>query len=274
MDQIQERIQEDELEEAPPEETPPETPPEVTQEALDTGWLPEDQFKGDKKKWRPAEEWVERGRTLIPIIKTQLRTTESELANLKREFERQKKTSEKLVQMSEKVGQEAYERAKRELTQQQVTAVSEGDVEKWQKLEDEKDKLTKPEPVAPEPEQFNPAFNDWHKNNDWYLNDEDLTTFANAHAQQINPEGKMDATTLYENVEKKVKELFPHKFSNPARDNLSPVDSPSQLGNDRPSDKKTYADLPADAKAMCNSFVKQGLIKSREAYVKSYYEEE
>jgi hypothetical protein len=266
-------------EELPPEqspETPPETLPEVTQEAIDTGWIPKDDFKGDKSKWRPAEEWVERGRTLIPIIKTQLRGTETKLEKALADLERQRKTTEKLLKMSETVGQEAYDRAKRELTQKQVQAVVDGDVETWQKLEDDKEKLTKPEPIAPEPEPEinNPVFNEWHKTNDWYLKDPDLTDFANLHAQRINPEGGMDAGTLYTEVEKKVKELFPHKFSNPNRENLSTVDTPSQLGGEIKPTGKSYADLPADAKKQCNTWVKDGTFKSREAYVKSYFEEE
>lgn len=279
MDQLQERIQEDELEELSQEETPeapPETPPEITQEALDTGWIPEDQFKGDKSKWRPADEWVERGKTLIPIINSQLKGIKTENATLKEQLEQQRKTTEKLIKMSEKVGQESYERARRELTQKQVAAVGEGDVATWQELEDQKEKLEKPEPIAPEPkaEPSVPAeFKAWVDKNEWFTTDEDMAIFANAHAQRIDPEGKMTITQRCEKVTEKVKELFPHKFSNPARENLSPVDTPSQMGGTKPSGK-TYTDLPADAKKQCNIWVKDGTFKSREAYVKSYFEEE
>jgi len=279
MDQLQEKIQEDQLEELPPEptpEAPPETPPEIIQEAIDTGWIPKDDFKGDKSKWRPPEEWVERGKTLIPIINKQLRGTQAQLATMKAELERNRKTTEKLLKMSETVGQREYERAKRELTQKQVAAVGEGDVATWQELEDQKEKLTKPEPIAPEPEPeiTNPVFNTWHETNDWYLKDPDLTDFANLHAQRINPDGKMDAGTLYTEVEKKVKDLFPHKFSNPNRENLSPVDSPSQSGGEVKPTGKSYADLPADARKQCGIFIKDGIFKTKEDYTKSYFEEE
>ena len=267
----------------PTEEAPPEAPPEIaseiTAEAIRTGWQPEEDFKGDKTRWRPADKWVERGKTLIPIINAQLRNTTTELESVKAELERQRKTSEKLVKMSETIGQQEYERAKRELTHKQVAAVSEGDVDSWQKLEDEKDKLTKPEPVAPEPDpepNVPPEFKEWvdKPENQWFTDDEDLAVFANAYAGKIDPEGRMSIKNRCEAVAKKVKDVFPHKFTNPARENPSAVDTPSQSGTDIPTGKKTYADLPAEAKTVCNNYIKQGLFTTREKYVKSYFEEE
>jgi hypothetical protein len=37
---------------------------------------------------------------------------------------------------------------------------------------------------------------------------------------------------------------------------------------------KTYNDLPADAKAMCDQNVEQKLFKNKEDWVKAYFEEE
>jgi chromosome segregation ATPase len=280
MDQLQEKIQEDEIKEEVPEETPP-APPEIATEVIDRakgmGWIPEEEFKGDKKRWRPANEYVQRADEMLPIMKSQMGKYETKISTLENTIEDQRKTTEKLIKMSEKVGEEAYKRAKRDITQQQVQAVTDGDVETWQKLEDKKDDLKPPEPVEPvktEPEPLNPAFEEWHGKNDWYLKDKEMTNFANEFGRMINPNNEMAVNEWYSKVEDRVKAVYPDKFTNPARANASPVDGGSVQPAPSSSDGDTYTDLPADVKTICNQNVKDGLYKNKEAWAKAYFEEE
>jgi hypothetical protein len=263
--------------EVPPEapEAPPEIAPEITQKALDTGWQPEEQFKGDKSRWRPADKWVERGETLIPIIKAQNKNLYSEVNTLKATLEAQKQTTAKLLKMSEKTQEVAYDRARKEIEDKQFTAVQEGDVETWRQLKDEENKLEKPEPIVQEQtSDETPGFNEWHTKNEWYKSDTDLTIFADAYGYNYKDMNK-DATPqdVFDAVEKKVKEVFPQKFENANRSIPSAVDT-GTIGAGAEPTGDTYADLPADAKVMCNQNVKDGLIKSKEDWVKSYFEEE
>lgn len=280
MDQLQEKIQEDELEqveEAPPEEKPPEISTEVIDRAKGMGWISEEEFKGDKKRWRPANEYVQRADEMLPIMKSQMGKYETKIGVLETTIEDQRKTTEKLIKMSEIMGEEAYKRAKRDITKQQVQAVTDGDVETWQKLEDKKDDLQSPEPIEPvrtEPEQLNPAFEAWHGKNDWYLKDNEMTTFANEYGRTINPDNKMDVNEWYSKVEERIRAVYPDKFTNPARSNPSPVDGGSVQPPPPSSDENTYADLPADVKTICNRNVKDGLYKNKEAWAKTYFEEE
>jgi hypothetical protein len=50
----------------------------------------------------------------------------------------------------------------------------------------------------------------------------------------------------------------------------NPANPGGNRGNGGPRGAKTFADLPPNAKAMCDKWVKQGLIKTREDYVKAY----
>ena len=100
-----------------------------------------------------------------------------------------------------------------------------------------------------------------------------MAVFANAYAGKIDPKGEMSITTRCEKVAEKVKAVFAHKFTNPNRSNPSPVDTPSVGGEPKPTGK-TYADLPADAKKQCNTWIKDGTFKSKESYTRSYFEEE
>jgi len=49
----------------------------------------------------------------------------------------------------------------------------------------------------------------------------------------------------------------------------SPVEGTTNGGNRSPSNKKSYENLPADAKAACDKFVRQKLM-TKEQYVASY----
>jgi hypothetical protein len=276
----------DEIIEVETPETPPEAPPveppgiapEVVQEAVDTGWIPEDQFKGDKSMWRDADKWVERGRELIPIIKTHNKTLRTEVATLKSAADEQSKTLKRLIKMSESTTKQAYERAKADIVQQQESAVTEGDVETFQRLEKRKDELVPPElpETKEEPAEgvANPEYLEWHKKNDWFLTDQDMTDFANAYAARIDPKLAMPVGDRCATVEKKVRELFPQKFNNPNRNNPSPVDGGSVQPAPPASDGNAYADLPVDVKTVCNRNVKDGLYKNKEVWAKAYFEEE
>ena len=255
-------------------EAPPEIPDEVIQRAKMMGDIPKEEFRGDPSKWVPADKYVERADNLMPILKSQLGKYEGEISNLKATVESQRKTTEKLLKMGETVQQRAYEQAKRELTKEQVQAVTDGDVTKWQQLEDQKEGLPKPEPVVVEEPQISPAFNSWKSGNEWYLKDDDMTEYANFYGQSLQSKSPtMPYEELLVKVEEKIKQTFPQRFENPERAKPSVVDG-SATREIAPKAGNSYNDLPADAKEMCNQNVKQGLFKSKEDWVKSYFEED
>jgi len=271
--------------EAPPE-APPEIAPEVIERARLMGHIPKEEFKGDPERWVPADKYVERAESLMPILKSQLGKYEEKITTLESTVESQKKTTEKLLKMSEKIGEEAYKQAKKDLTKKQAQAVADGDVDTWQKIEDEKDKLEKPEPIQVEETPSStdtPLFKEWHKENNWYRKigttsgDEDMTMYADTFSYNLkarNP--SLTEREIFKIASEKVKEVFPHKFSNPKREEVSPVDTSIPSTQTKP-DGKTYNDLPADAKAQCKILVNDPSIfsiKTNEDFVKSYFEEE
>lgn len=255
---------------------------QIVEKAQRMGWIPPEQFKGSKDNFVPADKFVQRAEEMMPIMKTQLnkydekvQKYESEIMGLKSTLDAQKKTTEKLVKMSKTISERAYEQAKKDLVRQQAQAVSDGDVEKWQALEEQKDKLEKPDPIEmeKEPVQQNPVFDQWHQGNDWYLKDSDMTIWANGYAQQIQTQSPtMPYDQVLKTVETKAKEVFSHKFENPNRQQAPAVDSGNGSADVKPN-KKTYNSLPADAKAACENVVAQGLM-TKEEYVKEYFSEE
>ena len=98
VDQVTDPPEEEEVEEivAPAAETP-EADKEVETAARDMGWVPESEWKGDPEHWRPADEFVQRGKELAPIIASQLRKERAERSREQTEF---KKTISNLEKMS------------------------------------------------------------------------------------------------------------------------------------------------------------------------------
>jgi hypothetical protein len=257
-----------------PPETIQEISAEVVQRAKGMGHIPKEEFRGDPEKWVPADKYVERAENLMPILKSQLGKYEGEISSLKATVDSQKKTTEKILKMNEKTQELAYDRAVKDVTEKQAKFVEDGNVDEWRRLENEKEKIERPEPVVVEEPVQNPVFDQWKVSNDWYLKDQKLTEYANYRGEKIQAENPTFAySDVLSKVEAEIKETFPDKFENPNRAKPSVVDS----GATREIVAKKgsgYSDLPSDAKTICDQNVSQGLYKSKEDWVKSYSEEE
>lgn len=254
--------------------------PVVEDEARKMGWVPEDEWKGDPEKWRPAEEFVERGKNIVPIMRDRLEKLEKELQIIA------KANKEEL----KKVRESAYTQAKREYDQKladlnakKFEAIQSADVDEYTKIEKELASLPKPEvPVEPE-KATNPVFEDWNQKNPWYapdLNnlgegDRSLTLFANAMAADVTARKPgLPPEQFYAEVERLVKAEFPHKFKNERREQPDLVGS----GHKAPSKgKKSFADLPDEAKSAYKRAAARlksvGREFTKEDYVKQYFEE-
>ncbi|HEX4922361.1 MAG TPA: hypothetical protein VFV92_16675, partial [Candidatus Bathyarchaeia archaeon] len=69
-----------------------------------------------------------------------------------------------------------------------------------------------------------------------------------------------------------LKEEMPEKFSNTRRQNGSPVSGSSETASSGSRSRGPSArDLPAEAKAAGERFVKQGLFKDLNEYAKDYF---
>jgi hypothetical protein len=106
----------------------------------------------------------------------------------------------------------------------------------------------------------------WLADNRWYVEDDKLGTFADGAAEKVRAQG-FSGKAYYDELTRIVKATFPEKFENPNRQRENAVgggEPTSSSGN-----KKTYKNLPKEAKDACDMFVEQGIM-TREAYVESY----
>ncbi len=122
------------------------------------------------------------------------------------------------------------------------------------------------------PPKIDPVVLQWTEDEgNWFKTNAVMRQFAIAfHGDllQQNPSLSMEENLALTKAE--VQKRFPEKFENPARKQAAAVSEPSTSGP-RKSNGKTYADLPAEAKAACDRYVKTIPNYKREEYVKTYF---
>jgi hypothetical protein len=243
-----------------------ETDEDIELEALAMGWKPESQFKGPKDKFVSAAEYVERGKTIMPFLR-------KELAGAYKKIEGLEKAVKTAISHSSKAEQRAYERAKADLEAELDAAAAAGnaaDVRAITKdiVELERDTLAKAEAATDddEPEWFV----DWKAENDWFGTDKARSASAAAFAEEAIKDG-YSGKALAKEVDRKLREEFPHKYAKPTNPNRAAPAAVEGAGAARRSGAKTFSDLPADAQAMCLELMKDIPSLTKDKYVKEYF---
>jgi hypothetical protein len=246
-------------------------------EAKRFGWVPKEEFSGDPESWRPADEFLKRGREINGFLRKDLEKIERENAQKAAEIAEMRATMEEFRKFHNETEQRAYKRALEELKAAKVEAIEQGDGAKVVEIDEEIETLKETKKTVETPPekdkskaQYDREYFEWAKDNQWYIVDPELKSLAEHFGEEVtkltpNKKGK----EFLDEVTRKVKEAAPEKFMNPNRSNAT-VGSSSD-GRMPPSNKKSksYANLPADAKAACDKFVKQKLM-TVEQYVSEY----
>ena len=233
------------------------TTPSVEDTARLDGWVPKEEFNGDPNKWVDAGEFNRRGE-LFKKIEAQ-----------SKELKAVKQAMKEFAEHNAKVKEAAYKEALETLKAQRVEALEAGDVREFTKLEDKIEELkTSRETETKAAPQANAGpsedFLEFHKTNQWYLRDRDLTSFADAIGAQYFQDGHNEKETLAY-VEREVRKRFPEKFVK----NVPPanaVASGRQAPNPATSTDKAWNALDATSRRIAEKFIKQGVI-TKEKYL-------
>lgn len=206
------------------ENEPAELSP-VEQEAIDSGWVPKDQYTGDEHKWVDAPEFLRRGE-LFKKIEDQNR----QLKDVKRALIEMKK-------LHEGVREVEYKRALETLRAQKKAALEEGDAdaviavdERIDLVKEEQRKLqTEDSYVEPQSGEEHPEFVAWKNKNSWYSTSSPMKAFADALGIELRKEG-LSPDRVLKRVEEEVRKEFPHRFRNPKQDRPNGVEGSSPRG--------------------------------------------
>ena len=253
----------------------------VEEQAARMGWSARDEFKGDPERWVPAEKFVERAETVLPIAKgtidkMQRLMVEQEagfkklLADQKAELDALKVSTEKFVEFAKKGEERAYERALKELKVKQLAAAEDRDVAGVEAIGKEIEDHIKSHPAVtgeapPDKLDTKPAventwiqpgvFEAWKEENAWYTSKPKMFAFAkqaDAYLMENKP-GQTQKERLAGIVEL-VKEEFPEFWANLNKTRPGAVEPGNESGFRPPGNGKGYAHLTAEAKAYCDEF--------------------
>ena len=263
--------------------------PEVDyeKEARVQNWVPQEEFKGNQDDWISAKDFVERGKQINPILRANNERLLRELDKTKQQMAEFKTTAEefkKFQKDSYTRDVAALETQISELREEKKQAISAGDGEKTIQIEDKIDALKeekaaakqeqKEEKATPTTTATDPDLARWVEDNRWYAKDTSMASVANSEAERVHllhPDlrGKDFLDKLDEALEQVFNlEKIGRKAKTPPR---TMVESAGAGGGKSTSKTdKGYDNLPPEAKAACDRFIKQGLIKTREQYVNEY----
>jgi len=259
--------------------------PQYESEARAQGWVAKEEFRGSEDDWVDAETFVRRGKEIMPILRKNNEKLLKELGEAKKAAEEAREAAKEFREFQK----QQFERKTKELESQleqlkqaKRDAITQGDGDRAMAIDDAMDDLkeqrieAKEELKAAEEAKevpqvtADPVLNAWMDKNDWFGKDTRMTGVANGLGVELRRENPgLNGQAFLDKLDAELQEMFPEKYGKKRTPN--PMEG-SPNGTARPtvsSGKKSYGNLPPEAKAACDKFVKQGLM-TKEAYVAEY----
>jgi hypothetical protein len=264
-------------------------------EAREMGWAPKEEFKGDPERWVDAEAYVERGKTVLPILNASNKKLREELAEVNRKLAEQAEQNKQLAENTRALQESAadmarlqYKRALDSLKAQKKDALAEGDHEAVVEIDEAvaelKAKGEPKAPAAPAPKPTTAAapvdinaqyFKDFKAANPWLDSDVPKTQWAVGATMSLAQQG-LRGEALLAKIQEQYEEIWGKK---PARgDKMEGSRGGAGTPSGRAGNGNSWADLPADAKEAClkraSMLVGEGKIhKNLDAWKKSFTEQ-
>lgn len=241
----------------------------VEAEARNMGWLPKEQFKGNIEQWVDAAEFVERGKHVMPLLlannkrlQRELLTRDRQIATLAEQLNNASAAIEKLEKHYTEANKRQVETVKSQLKAELKQAREENDVDAELEIREKIDQLNaasdraaqeNPAPVKPTVPALSPEFKEWQTRNDWFGVDPKKTKAIMRIGEDLREDGSdlVGVEFLDECVRILESQNKPSKPQDSAP--VSKVDAASRGATSRSTGRKTFADLPSEAKQACRS---------------------
>jgi hypothetical protein len=275
----------------------------IEQRAKEMGWAPKEEWRGDPERWIDAEQFVHRGEEILPILRSTNRKLQDEVAALKNEVSATKTALqnsataiEELKKFNSEANREKMKESKAALISQLKKAREDGNLDAEVELGDQLDSVRAAERDAAKPPaktngaeepktpQVDPDYPAWASDNPWFQKDNRKTALFMAIAAELRQDPANDSLKGRKFYDKATTELE-KTLGGPAPRRQPKVEGASQSGGDGGT-KKSFADLPADAKVACDKtgerligpkskgFAYESVAQWRDAYTTKYFEGE
>ena len=263
--------------------------PQIEKEARLFGWVPKEEFRGSESDWVDADVFVKRGKEINPILRKNNELLMKKLDEKAKEIDSIKAD----VETFKKFQKESFERKAAEyevqiaqLKTKKRDAIAAGDGDLVVDLDDQIDSLkeaqreakeeSKKKPEEPKQTEAqvsvpeDPELQSWLGRNTWFGEDTEMTDVANGLGTAVRRQfPHLTGRAFLDKLDDKIVEYFPQKVLGPKAKG-SAVDSTGNMRGGSSTGKKSYDNLPADAKEACDRFIANGWIKSKQEYVDSY----
>lgn len=244
----------------------------VEVEARKIGWRPEGEFRGQKESWVDAKTYLERGQTVLPILRAENRHLKEQLTGLQTEAQTTKQALaeataaiQELKNFNSEIAKTNVKAQKEAIVSQLAEANAAGNHEEAAQLTNKLSELNASlagaaaRPAVKEPVKETPAqpvlsteVKQWLADNPWFGTDKMRTSIAYGAAEELKSQGRKPDLSFYEDMGKRVEEIMP-------TENTQRRNAPGRVSASNGSDGggggprgKTFADLPAEAKAVCD----------------------
>ena len=256
------------------------------------GWVPKEDYKGNPDNWRDAGEFVRRGEEILPIVQERNRDLTRRLAELEGRLNQKDAEYKTGLQKLEGMTVVALQRQREQLLGSYEAAMRQAaataDVERYDQLSRDREqavhqfdkRIHETVSVQAQPQnQRPPEAEAWIQRNSWFNKDPALQMEAQAihiALQQDHPH--MPLADNLARVEQTIKQRYPQKFGMQPQQQAAHAVSygavesgGSRLPSGNGNRQRGASDLPADARAQAEKFVKQGLFKDVNEYARDYF---
>lgn len=279
----------------------PEARAETEREARRNGWQGREEFKGRPEEFVDASEYLERARTFVPFLKQErgrlqgeLKSRDEQIAALSGNVRALSATVEALNESREEDLKEARAAERAEIEARLAQATEDSDAKGIAKAtsdlvahDTETAAAAKVEkkPAVSADQQINPALkaeiDGWMQEHQEYLNDVRLGSLTNAIGAEMRAKGDKRTGRVF--LDDALNEALKTLGREPSRQGDSKAaggNGGGGRGDASGEGAKTYADLPAEAKAACDKQAQRLVgpnrahktIESwRRSYVQQYY---
>lgn len=241
------------------------------------GWVPKDEFRGAAGSWQDAKSFLDRNASLQKDV----RELQQRLQETERSY--QDKIG-RLERVSDAVIQRTREDALRQIDAAKRAAVELSDTDEYDRLAREEAKLFdrfRKEDEAAKPAQETreeqpqvtllPETQAWIQSNPWFETNKAMHNVALGFYEEASERFTAEKEKLAY-VDQRLASVYPDRFADRAPKPASKM--PSLEGGSRgPSTEKNSVDqLPAEARAAAERFIKRGVIKDMNEYARMYFE--
>lgn len=276
---------------------------EELHEAAAMGWADKDKWRGDQKDWVDAKAFLERGRSIMPMLQKnnerlvgKLSDLEGRLGAAEGALRAANATIKALEESQAEDVKAQVEGARAELRDELEDAMKDGDHALAAKLTDKLTQLNDANREAggkeekggddgsrPARIELPPDIIAWYEQNPDYRIKPRIVALSNAIAVELRQAGNRTIGPAF--LDKVKEEVEKELSGGSGKGGFSKVEGAGGSSHRAPVEgaAKTYADLPIDAKAACDSMSKRlvganrahkDIDSWRKSYVKQYFEKE